>query len=165
MKAVNQMRSILKKTRFVLGAGALVLVSSLPSFAQNASQYFPIAPCRLYDSRFDGPQTPLVGQDTPGRQLSIKGTCGIPNDASALSYNVTIVRPTGNGFLTMYPSNAALPEVSSINFKANDVRGNGGVVPLAPGAPDLNVYLATNPAAGSGHVILDATGYFKEVPE
>lgn len=157
------MRSILNKTRVVLGAAALVLVSSLPSFAQTASQYFPIPPCRLYDSRFDGPQTPLVGQDTPGRQLSIKGTCGIPNDASALSYNVTIVRPSANGFMTLYPSDASLPAVSSINFQTDDVRGNGGVVPLASAAQDLNVYLATNPAAGTGDFILDATGYFKEI--
>lgn len=156
------MRTILNNTRLALCAAAVILVSSAPAFAQTASQYFPITPCRIFDSRFDGPMTPLTGGVDPGAQVTVKTTCGIPSDASALAYNVTVVLPSGPGFLTLYPSDASLPTVSSINFQAGDVRGNGGVIPLAAATPDLNMYLATNPQGGTSHVVLDATGYFKE---
>lgn len=157
------MRSTLNNPRVALGAMAAVLLSSVAAFAQTPSQYFPITPCRVFDSR-DGAGTPLTGQATPGRQITVKTNCGIPADASALAYNVTVVVPTGNGFLTLYPSDESLPTVSSINFQSGDIRGNGGVVPLGAGDPDLNIYLATDPVAGSSHVVLDATGYFKDTP-
>lgn len=155
------MRSTLKNPRVALCAMAAVLLSSVSAFAQTPSQYFPITPCRLFDSR-QPPGTPLVGQAVPGRQITVKTNCGIPADASALAYNVTVVSPSGAGFLTLYPSDESLPVVSSINFQAGDVRGNGGVVPLGATDPDLTIYLATAPAGGSSHVVLDATGYFKE---
>ena len=154
------MRSISYNPRIALGAIAALLVAASPALAQTATQYYPITPCRLFDSR-DGAGTPLTGQATPGRQITVKTTCGIPSDATAVSYNVTIVTPASPGFLTLYPVGTSLPEVSSINFNAGDVRGNGGVVPLAAGDPDLNLYLATAPTGQTSHVVLDASGYFK----
>lgn len=140
----------------------LTLAPSLAA-AQAATRYFPITPCRVFNS-LDGAGVPLVGGDLPGRSVTIKGSCGIPTDATALSYNVTIVRPSARGFLTLYPTDAPLPVVSSINFQAGDVRGNGGVVPLSPGeSGDLTIYLATAPQGAAGHVIIDASGYFKAV--
>lgn len=154
------MRALNFNTRSAFGALAAVLVMASPALAQT--QYHPISPCRLFDSRKDGPRTPLTGQEDPGREITVKNSCGIPNDATAISYNVTVVNSSAKGFLTMYPAGSSRPAVSAINFAAGVVQGNGGVVPLASGSPDLTIYLATNPAAGLSHVVLDASGYFKE---
>ncbi len=159
------MRSLTRNPRSVLSAIAVLLITATPVFAQNPSQYFPITPCRIFSS-FDPPGTPLVHDHTgatPDRTITVKGECGIPIDATALSYNVTIVLPDAPGFITLCPSNAVRPVVSSLNFSAGDVRGNGGVVPLGPAlSDDLAIHLATAPVDQTSGVILDGTGYFKE---
>ncbi len=157
------MRAIVRIQRHLAAALIGLVMAATPTLAQTATQYFPITPCRVFSS-FDGDGVPLIGGERPGRQITVKEACGIPSDATAVSYNVTVVDPSAAGFLTLYPSDRALPIVSSINFEAGDVRGNGGVVPLsAAAADDLNVYLATAPPGHVSHVIIDASGYFKEV--
>ncbi len=121
-----------------------------------------IVPCREFSS-FDAPGTPLTANSLPGRQITVGGgICGIPADATAISFNVTIVNPGAPGFLTLYPVGATLPVVSSLNFETGDVTGNAGIVALNADSPtdDLNIYLATSPAGETSHVILDVTGYF-----
>ncbi len=152
---------LIRLTCWALAAFAALGAFGTVAIAQTASQYYPVNPCRIYDSRTDGPATPLTGQELPGRQITVKTNCNIPSDATALSYNITVVRPASRGFLTLYPEGSSLPEVSALNFQANDVKGNGGVVPLGTSAPDLNVYIATTPAGETSHIVLDATGYFK----
>lgn len=133
---------------------ALVVLSCLSSGAGAA--FNPINPCRTIDTR--ATEAPaLVGQAT--RTFTMRGLCGIPASATALTYNATIVLPSGAGFLTLHPADAGLPTASSLNFGAGDVRGNAGVVALGASSPDLAIYLATNPPGGSAHLVLDITGY------
>ena len=66
--------------------------------------------------------------------------------------------------MTLYPSDVALPTVSSVNFAAGESAiGNGAIVPLAPSATfplDLSVFAFVNGASGQVHMVLDVTGYF-----
>ena len=116
-----------------------------------------INPCRVLDTRQPGEGPALVGQAT--REIVVRGVCGIPEGATGITYNATIVGAAGRGFLTLHPSNAARPTASSLNFKTGEVMGNAGVVKLGATEPSLSAYLATNPAGSTAHLVLDVTGY------
>lgn len=127
-------------------------------FVRDArAEFVPIDPCRLLDTRSPGEGPTLVGQTT--REVVVRGLCGIPESATAINFNATIIASGGPGYLTLHPAGTALPVVSSLNFVAGDVRGNAGVVKLGSTEPSLSAYLATAPAGRTAHLILDVTGY------
>jgi hypothetical protein len=80
----------------------------------------------------------------------------------AVSINVTVVSPTGGGFVVLYPGDAAFPPpTSTVNFAAGQVRANNAVLPLAGnGAGTL---AGQSAVAGLGQVdlVVDVNGYFK----
>jgi predicted RNA methylase len=86
--------------------------------------------------------------------------CGVPLTATALALNVTVVSPTGDGFLTLHPGDVAPPATSSINFTAGRVLANNGVQSLAVATGTLAI---TPAVAGNGtvDVVIDVTGYFE----
>jgi hypothetical protein len=92
------------------------------------------------------------------RDFTVRGNCGIPTTAKAVSLNVTITGATQSSFLTLWPSGGARPVVSTINFNQNDpALANGAIVGVSTTATDLSVYNNF----GNAHVILDVTGYFQ----
>jgi trimeric autotransporter adhesin len=118
-----------------------------------------VSPCRVVDTRL-----PLGSFGEPkftaGSTRSFlipAGPCsGIPA-AAAYSVNITVVAPeSNNGFITAYPTGSTRPVVSSLNFDANQTRGNAAIVP-ASGASSIDVY--TNVPT---HVIIDVNGYMIE---
>jgi hypothetical protein len=118
-----------------------------------------LSPCRVVDTRL-----PLGSFGEPkftaGSTRSFlipAGPCsGIPA-AAAYSVNITVVAPeSNNGFITAYPTGTTRPVVSSLNFDANQTRGNAAIVP-ASGAGSIDVY--TNVPT---HVIIDVNGYMIE---
>ncbi|HVT16707.1 MAG TPA: hypothetical protein VHQ90_11090 [Thermoanaerobaculia bacterium] len=152
----------------------LGLVAASAAFFPQAAQaqagpfqFHAVTPCRVVDTRNPngtngGPS--LTQPGTRQRTFQVQGNCGVPSGATAVTINVTIANPamtgpSGGGFLTVYPSNASLPNVSTINFlNADNALANGAIVPLANQAGDLNVWLG---GIGKVDVILDVTGYFQ----
>ncbi len=142
-----------------------VIAIALPSvaWADGPFQFHALSPCRIYDSRFDGDgATPLP---KGLHSLRIQGNCGIPVGAKAVTLNVTVVQPTGNGHVMLWPVGVSEPLVSTLNFLQNEpALANGAIVPLGPdsgGANDLNFrYAMPNTLGGTGHIIFDVTGYF-----
>jgi hypothetical protein len=145
------------KTKLLLrtAGAALALLASRPepAFSQS-TMFYPLTPCRVIDTR-NITSPILVGNQT--RSFSVKGTCGIPSDATGISYNLTAISPTQPGFMTMWPHGIAKPFVAAVVFPAGAVLGNGGVVGLSAGSPDLSIFLD----AGQAHAAVDVTGYFK----
>jgi hypothetical protein len=153
------MRSFAKVVMVV--APALVL-STLPVQAAGPFQYTPITPCRIVDTRSGGGGTMASLED---RAFSVQGVCGVPAGAKAVALNVTVVATqttSAAGFLTLYPTGVARPNVSTINFVKGDVVANGAIVPLGtastPNALDLHVFAGST---GTVNVILDVSGYFQ----
>lgn len=142
---------------FRFAAGAMCLAMLLAGGFEARAEFTPLDPCRLLDTRDPGDGPALVGQTV--RDVVVRGLCGIPQGATAITYNATIVNAPARGFLTLYPSGAMLPNVSSLNFAAAEVKGNAGVVKLGATAPSLSAYLATVPPGSSAHFVLDVTGY------
>ena len=109
------------------------------------------------------------------RAFRLRGLCGIPTTASAVSLNLTIVNPTAlAGDLRIAPFPGAFPDVSTSNYYQNETIANGAIVPLGavavPGTdPDFQilgagcgviggVYTCTNTFAY--HFLIDVNGYF-----
>jgi hypothetical protein len=145
---------------------ASFLAPTVPVQADGPFRFFALTPCRLADTRVSGGPV----QHNTTRNFPVQGQCGVPSGAKAAALNVTVVGPTSDGYLTLFPSGSSQPIVSNINFVTNETAlANGAIVPLGPsGSPDLAVFAAVPfpPVGQTGqvHVILDVTGYFASVP-
>jgi large repetitive protein len=120
--------------------------------------FYTVTPCRVFDSRdlaLGGPTPFAAGSQNT---VTIAGHCGITAAAAAVSLNVTVTAPTTQGHLRLFPSGAALPSISTINYVAGQTRANNAITPLGT-AGALGVYV--NQSSGSVHVIIDVNGYFE----
>jgi hypothetical protein len=147
-----------------LGVGVAFATITAGAASDPAEATFvPIVPCRLVDTRpaeqFNvGPRdTPLGPEDTHVQQVTgANGACTIPADATGIALNVTAVEPTAASYLTIFPSDAARPTVSNLNF-----------LPGAPPTPNkVDVRLSADGQvsvfnlAGEVHLVADAAGYY-----
>ena len=114
------------------------------------ADFFTVTPCRLVDTRnAAGPSGgPAL---TPGAIRSFPvtgGVCGIPSTAIAVSVNLTVTQPAAQGYLILYPGDAAGPPLASnINFTPGLTRANNAIVLLATNGGTINV---KNGSAGIG---------------
>ena len=125
------------------------------------ARYNPVTPARLLDTRFGtGAPAAKVG---PGATLDLQvtGVGGVPAaDVSAVVLNVTAVDPTGQSFLTAWPTGEVRPLASNLNYTAGQVVpnlvkvkvGNGGKVSL------FN-------QAGSVHLVADVAGWYGDADD
>lgn len=114
----------------------------------GGSAYTPLAPVRLLDTR---PNSPIQGEQT--RQLSMGDR--VPATATAVVLNLTGVSPTGNTFLSMYPSTAPRPSATNLNLRPGETRSNAVTVAL-----DASRVLTIFNNVGSTHVVVDLAGYY-----
>lgn len=147
-------------TRVLLVASALAAgVSATQAQAQTGLQYFAVTPCRAVDTRSGNGG---IIQASIFRGFTIKGVCGVPATAKAVSLNLTIIGPTADGFFSLWPFAGAFPVVSTINFVAGEPAiANGAIVPLAAGTPDLNGGYGIAGGSATAHALMDVTGYFQ----
>ncbi|MCA4132470.1 carboxypeptidase-like regulatory domain-containing protein [Arthrobacter sp. M4] len=116
-----------------------------------AGKFKPIPPSRFLDTR-------LSKAVAPGGTVSfqVAGVNGIPANASAVVFNLTVTEPSSAGFITAYASGQAVPGSSNVNY------GPGQTVPnlvVAPIGADGKVSLK-NTSSGSVQLIADVSGYF-----
>lgn len=129
------------------------------------STFVPIAPCRLFDTRPGEP--PNVGKKTPlvegeanvySQQVtgSVGNCVGIPGDATAVAMNVTIVNPTAQSNLRVFPANVSTPTVSNLNWlPGQSPTPNKVDVKLSPGG-EIKLFNFR----GSVDVLADVVGYY-----
>ena len=121
------------------------------------STFVPINPVRLLDSRFNNGLNGTFAANVP-RTVDIAGRLGIPNDAVAITGNLTVVGQTEAGYAAATPLPTASPTISTLNFPRGDVRGNNLTSPLGPTGGLAIVYKAST--GKTAHFVLDVTGYF-----
>lgn len=132
--------------------GTLAATSPLPFIA--------VTPCRVVDTRGNGFTgdygPPALPGNGPPRSFAIPaGPCsGIPGNAGAYSINVAAILPAADGFMTVFPTGAAQPASSDLNFLAGEVVANAIVAPAGSGGA-ISVYVNV-----STHMILDINGYY-----
>ncbi|MFJ9763978.1 hypothetical protein ACIRUY_09200 [Streptomyces erythrochromogenes] len=126
----------------------------------SGSTFTAAGPARLLDSRtaVGRPGTTPV----PARSevtLQVAGRGGVPQSGvKAVVLNVTVTDPKDDGHLTVWPSGAARPDSSSLNWTAGQTVPNHVVVPVGP---DGTVKLF-NASWGTTHLIADVFGYYSD---
>jgi hypothetical protein len=146
--------------------GVIGLLAASVAEAAGPYQFFSVTPCRIVDTRGPTGVTggPALNNGSPrGFPIDVApAACGIPSTAKAATLNVTMVQPTQDGFLKIWPFNTPSPVVSTINALAGEPAiANGAIVPLTSD-PSFNITVSYGTAVpGTCHVILDITGYFQ----
>lgn len=126
-----------------------------------ASSFVGITPCRTVDTRgggFSGPYGPPSLAAEIARDFVLTNRCGVPANAVAVSLNLTVVSPPGDGFLATFPT-GTVPLVSTLNFRAGQVLANAALVPLGTGGA-ITVFSS----GASTHLLIDVNGYFEPPP-
>jgi hypothetical protein len=132
--------------------------------------FFPVTPCRLVDTRLAGgallPGAPR-SFDANGANLSSQGGsatgCGVPDpDPAALAVTITAVAAQGPGNFRAYPSGAAAPTASVINY-ALPGQGlnlaNTTILPIQQSLAAINEFTVQADASGA-QLVIDVVGYF-----
>ena len=115
------------------------------------------APVRLLDTRAGQtacttPGTPLLANQEFLQQGN--AICGIPATALALVGNATTVGPAAQGFLTMFPADAALPFVASGNYQSGQTLNSPFTVGLSP-AGQFKLF-----SSQQTNLVVDVLGYY-----
>jgi hypothetical protein len=128
----------------------------VPAGTDSALSFYPVAPCRVVDTR--DPAGPLGGPTIGAksrRDFPIQySSCGIPATATAYSLNVTAVPKRPLGYLTIWPTGATQPLVSTLNSYSGGVVANAAIVPAGTGG-QVSVYVSD-----ASDVVMDINGYF-----
>ncbi|MEA2329574.1 MAG: hypothetical protein QOE68_4533 [Thermoanaerobaculia bacterium] len=140
--------------------GIVLLLATTAAYAQAGGpyQFYSLTPCRVVDTRIAQGTNGSPNLGTTRRDFIIKGNCGVPSTAKAVSINLAVTGATTNSWITIWPAGQPIPNTAAINFSQNDwALSNGAIVGLAAGSPDLSVQNANGTVA----VIIDVTGYFQ----
>jgi hypothetical protein len=143
----------------VLASVFSFVLIAVASSAHAQYSYYALNPCRVVDTRNANGVNggPILGNGTT-RDFAIRGTCGVPTTAKAVSLNLAVTGMTTGGYVTLWPSGQTQPNVSSINFAGTEpALANGAVVGLSTNAQDLSAFNAS----AQVHIIIDVTGYFQ----
>jgi hypothetical protein len=148
-----------------VGAGSLITFAS--ASGGTASTFTPITPCRLLDTRADGPalgatpprSTPLGAHETltvPAR--GDFGKCvGLSASATGATLNVTVVDGTAGSYLTVWPADKVQPLASSLNWTAGQAATPNQVTTALDAAGQFSLF--NN--AGTVQVIVDVVGLYE----
>lgn len=152
-----------------LGAGGLVSVRA----ASSVSTFVPVEPQRVLDTRFG---VGLSGAMTSGRTrvLDVAGSIPIvlpgnsrgtavvvPDGATAIVANITSVRSTSTGYVTVRPGDATgEPTTSSVNITTPGGTFPNSVTVALPTNGTIGLYFFANQAGGTTHLLLDIVGYY-----
>src|SRR4051812_14732002 len=137
------------------GGGVLLAANSDPA---TALAFHTVATTRLLDTR---PATQVGTRSTPlGLQQTLDLVIpGLPDDASAVNVNVTVVDGTEGSFLTLYPSGNARPPTSTINWDSAGAVANTATVDIHAGH-SITIFNLK----GTVNVVVDLLGYYAPSP-
>lgn len=116
------------------------------------SRFTAVTPVRLLDTRSENAGSTRLAANATVR-VAVGGRGVVPNDAVAAVVNIVAVRPSGPGFLTVFPCSPTVPDVSVLNFDAGQTVANSTIATL-DAAGDVCIS-----AAAAADVIVDVTGW------
>ncbi len=139
------------------GTGSLYRVRYTAATVSGPLEFVPLTACRIMDTR--GPNGsfggPFIGGLTTRTIPVVTSPCGVPPAAVAYSLNATVIpRAATLGYLTLWPTGQAQPNVSTLNAPDGSVLANAAIVPAGAGG-SINVY-----ALQDTDLVLDMNGYF-----
>lgn len=131
--------------------------------ALGATRFYPVTPCRLFDTRESGGASAAAPALGPGqtRTFTVGTRCGLDvSTVRTLSVNQTVALPAANGELAIYRGDVAqVPISSNITYQTGKTRANNGLLELSrAGDGSFKVH---NRSTGSVEFILDVNGVFR----
>jgi len=124
-----------------------------------ATNFFTLAPCRVVDTRL--PSGPTGGSPVIcGVEQVVTltgGSCGVSASAKAVAANVTVIGPSMQGNLNVYPAGSFPPPTAVVNYAQSSTRGNNATISLNSAG---RVAVRCSPT-GTSHVVIDVAGYFR----
>jgi hypothetical protein len=118
-------------------------------------------PCRVLDTRESS--GPIAGSPAlmPGetRSVVLGGRCHVPENAAAVSANVTIADLAGSGDVRIVPGDYAHSPATTITVRPGAARANNALLYLATdGSGTVSV---RNDSSGPIHLVIDVNGFFQ----
>lgn len=139
------------------------LVVDVQSWSPQSSGLTAVDPARLVDTRSTGRTVDGRGAATgalgAGEVLTVpvRGRGGVPSSGvGAVLLNVTVTEPTGNGYVTAWPTGTGRPNASVLNYVRGQTIPN--LVMVRPGADGT---VALHVTAGT-HVVVDVQGWVSD---
>ena len=141
----------------VAGSSALAGTASAQTAAPDPGDYQALTPTRILDTR-SGIGAPVARvQPSATLALTVLGRGGIPSaGVSAVVFNLTVVDPVTNGYVSAYPAGTSTPPTSSLNFAAGETRAH--LVVVAPGSAGQVALL--NGSGGAADLLADVVGFY-----
>jgi len=134
---------------------------SLPPPAEvESSALTSVTPFRLFDTRPDEPAPGPKGTVTGDTSIDVAaaGVGPIPDDATAVAVNLTVVALDAPSFVTAWPTGTPRPpELSALNvITPGTARANLAIIPIGADG-DISLYTLRD-----AHLLGDVVGYFTE---
>jgi len=135
-----------------------------------ATNFVPISPCRIIDTRLPGAGGAV--QPSTVRGFRVSGTdgfqyqgghvagCGIPPNASAVFVTITAITPSRSGYLRAWSSAEGEPISSLLQFTAGHSNAGASIVSLGHGKLRMNVIARTTSPV---HITADVTAFYVKV--
>jgi uncharacterized protein (DUF1501 family) len=144
---------------FASSAGPVDLVVDLSGWfvsapSTAAAGFRSVTPRRIADTR-EGIAFARGAGPNEVAVLPVAGVGDVPADATAVVLNVTVTQPSDAGYLTVWPTGAAMPPTSSVNWRPGETVPNLVVVSVGSGGS-----VSMFNSAGSSHLVADVFGYF-----
>ena len=136
------------------------LIVDIDGYFPSGSDYRPLTPARLLDTRQG--QSTTDGRDAGTGvlrggsmyELDVTGRGGTASNAAAVTVNLTATETSAPGFATVFPCGATRPEASTINYGPGATIANSVVTKVGDGG---KVCIYTH---ARSHFVVDVTGYF-----
>ncbi|HEV8295881.1 MAG TPA: hypothetical protein VGQ20_01245 [Acidimicrobiales bacterium] len=123
-----------------------------------AGGYHSVTPARILDTRsaLGAPAAPLG--ENGALSIQVAGAGGVPTDgAVAVVMNVTVVAPTSDSYLTVWPGGTERPTASNLNWVAGQTVPNLVTVGVGIGGR-VQLYNAS----GEADVLADVVGWYDD---
>lgn len=137
--------------------------------AGQPSAFVPIASYRAYDSRLDADESGKIfvqEQRFVDVAVDLDGVERIPDEATAVSFNVTVTETEGAGFVQVSPPGNEFGDTSTVNWTgpAQTVANGGDALMYEGPIFENNVVFHVDGDGAGAHVIIDITGYYVPLP-
>ena len=149
-----------KRTHLIFDVTGYLLADN-PN-APVGSTWVPIEPVRALDTRVPIGLSGRFSSKVP-RTFCITGCVPVPDDAVAVTGNLTVTGQTTAGYVFLGPVPISNPTSSTLNFPLNDTRANNVTVRLDDNGNLTAVFVGASGAARA-NLIFDITGYFVKGP-
>jgi hypothetical protein len=143
----------------VVGFNAVdaVVRSGVP---EPGSQFEPVDPTRVFDSRWSGAGGPLRAGEVIDIPFDVAAE--VNPGVTAAVVNLTAIAPSSGGYLSAFPAELSGANVSQLSFARGANTAALAIVPVSHDDSGLPVFSIRNGAAGATGLAVDVVGYLDD---